>query len=294
MKKIRRLRRKKQKKFIIITSLSLLLFLCVGYAAFQTNLNITAKGNIKQRKGYEILQEICNTEIGNGLYKDIYEDGRCIYKGSNPDNYIIFNNETWRILSVEADKTIKIIKNESIGNMSWDMSGSSSWSRPSDLNTYLNNAYLDMIITNKNKIVNHSWNIGNFDIYGNENFSESINNENQIQINAKVGLISATEYIRTNSDNNGCGNFILNEANFSDCKNTNWIYSIAHGNQFWTISVLSDINGPSLRVMSINSEGMIEEMFPNSSFSIFPVTYISSDAILSGTGTESNPYIITN
>lgn len=50
MRKIGKYRRKKQKK-IIITSLSLLLFLCVGYAAFQTNLSIIAKGNIKQKKG---------------------------------------------------------------------------------------------------------------------------------------------------------------------------------------------------------------------------------------------------
>lgn len=78
MRKIGKYRRKKQKKIIIITSLSLLLFLCVGYAAFQTNLSIIAKGNIKQKKGYEILQELCNTETGDGLYKDIYENNRCI------------------------------------------------------------------------------------------------------------------------------------------------------------------------------------------------------------------------
>lgn len=78
MRKIGKYRRKKQNKKIIITSLSLLLFLCVGYAAFQTNLSIIAKGNIKQKKGYEILQELCNTETGDGLYKDIYENNRCI------------------------------------------------------------------------------------------------------------------------------------------------------------------------------------------------------------------------
>lgn len=92
------------------------------------------------------------------------------YKGSNPDNYIIFNNEIWRILSAEADKTIKIIKNESIDNMSWDMSGSSYWSKPSDLNSYLNNEYLDTITTNQDKIVNYSWNIGKINIYGSEDF----------------------------------------------------------------------------------------------------------------------------
>ena len=294
MKRLSRLKRKKQKKMIIVSVLSLLLFLCVGYAAFQTNLSIIAKGNIKQKKGYEILQELCNTETGDGLYKDIYENNRCIYKGSNPDNYIIFNNEIWRILSVEADKTIKIIKNESIDNMSWDMSGSNYWSRPSDLNSYLNNEYLDTITTNQDKIVNYSWNIGEINIYVDEDFFEQINNEKQIQTNAKIGLISATEYIRTNSNNIMCGNFILNDANFSECINTNWVYSMAQGSQFWTISVVEYLNGPSARAISIDSVGLLGERSSKTPYSIFPVTYLSSEITLSGNGTEQTPYTITN
>ena len=54
MKKIRRYRRKKQKKLIIIGSMSLLLFLCVGYAAFSTNLSLKAKGNIKERTDFYV------------------------------------------------------------------------------------------------------------------------------------------------------------------------------------------------------------------------------------------------
>ncbi len=46
-RKIGRRKRKNQKKILIISSLSLLLFLCVGYAAFSTQLTMSAKGNIK-------------------------------------------------------------------------------------------------------------------------------------------------------------------------------------------------------------------------------------------------------
>ncbi len=44
---MRRRKRRKQRKIIIISSLILLFIITVGYAAFQTNINITAKGNIK-------------------------------------------------------------------------------------------------------------------------------------------------------------------------------------------------------------------------------------------------------
>ena len=57
MRKIRRYKRKRQKKMIIILSLSLLIILTVGYAAFSTNLSITAKGNIKEYTTEDYVQD---------------------------------------------------------------------------------------------------------------------------------------------------------------------------------------------------------------------------------------------
>ena len=41
------------------------------------------------------------------------------YIGSNPNNYITYNDEVWRIIGV-FDGRIKIIRNDSLGNMYWD------------------------------------------------------------------------------------------------------------------------------------------------------------------------------
>ena len=57
-------------------------------------------------------QDVEVVTSGDGLYEDQYEDGRYIYRGSNPDNYIRFNNELWRIIAKEADGTYKIIRDE--------------------------------------------------------------------------------------------------------------------------------------------------------------------------------------
>ena len=51
-------------------------------------------------------------ESGDGLYEDSYESGRYIYRGTNPNNYIEFNNELWRIIAKETDGTYKIIRND--------------------------------------------------------------------------------------------------------------------------------------------------------------------------------------
>ena len=124
-----RKKRSRNKKIVIISTMCLLLCLCVGYAAFQTDLNIKAKGNIKYQKAAEILRKFCTTKSGDGLYKDIYEDGRCIYKGANPNNYLLFNDELWRIVSVESDNTIKIVKLNGIKKLSWDIGGENENSR---------------------------------------------------------------------------------------------------------------------------------------------------------------------
>ena len=77
---------------------------------------------------------------GSGLYEDEYEDGRYIYRGNYVDNYIIFNNEEWRILSLEKDGTLKIIRQQAVSNsiygtMQWG--GNNTWAI-SKINTYLN------------------------------------------------------------------------------------------------------------------------------------------------------------
>ena len=87
---------------------------------------------------------------------DSYDNIR--YTGLKPNNYITFNNETWRIIGVfnvyneetnKYERLIKIVRGSSLGNYSWDTSESSinsgyginEWSQ-ADLMIELNNDYL--------------------------------------------------------------------------------------------------------------------------------------------------------
>ena len=70
MRKIGKYRRKKQKKLLIVGSLSLLLFLCASYAAFNTNLNLKAKGNIKEKS--RVIQAWSNTDQTD-FHSDYYK-----------------------------------------------------------------------------------------------------------------------------------------------------------------------------------------------------------------------------
>ena len=84
-------------------------------------------------------------------------NGNYRYYGSNPNNYVTFNDETWRIIGAfnnvddgtgKKETRLKIIRNESIGDYSWDSSASTinsgygvnDWSK-ADLMTELNTLY---------------------------------------------------------------------------------------------------------------------------------------------------------
>ena len=84
---------------------------------------------------------------GEGLKKDNTSDQNIRYYGSNPNNYVRFNNELWRIIGVFGNN-VKLIRSEKLGDLSWDSSESSinggggvnEWSQ-ADLKNYLNTMY---------------------------------------------------------------------------------------------------------------------------------------------------------
>ena len=95
----------------------------------------------------EYLYNNEETRTNNGLKKDNTPDQNIRYYGSNPNNYVSFNNELWRIVGVFGNN-VKLIRSETLGKLSWDSSASSvnsgggvnEWSQ-ADLKNYLNTMY---------------------------------------------------------------------------------------------------------------------------------------------------------
>ena len=231
---------------------------------------------------------------GDGLYKDEYEDGRYIYKGANPNNYITFNNELWRIMSVEKDGTIKIIR-KTIVKKAWDESKSNNWARPATLNTYLNGEYLSTITTNQDKIVSHNWSIGSV-THDNKDLTAQIAVENGKTWNGKVALMTASEYLRSNTNKAQCGTFQLNNDNYQICIRTNYLDNIIPSNKLlWTLSARGDSDDPNSSVWGVSSNGRFYSSTVHTTYNYFvPALYLTSDIGLKGDGSQANPYTIGN
>ena len=168
-----------------------------GYKCIGTNDNL-ACGQVESitlpLNGKEYIEKLYNNELSrieNGLKKDNTEDENIRYYGSNPNNYVSFNNELWRIIGV-FENNVKLVRSEKLGNLSWDSSESSvnsgwgvnEWSQ-SDLKNYLNTMYYGgtsvtcyngennqtktcptntLDETSKSLIDNHTWNTGAIDV----------------------------------------------------------------------------------------------------------------------------------
>ena len=154
-----------------------------------TKENAEVKEITKPTYGMKATEYITNLleYDGEGLKIDNTPDQNIRYYGANPNNYVRFNNELWRIIGVFGNN-VKLIRSEKIGNLSWDSSKSSinggfgvnEWSQ-SDLKNYLNTMYYGgtsvtcynrqnnqtttcpankLDNTSKSLIDNHTWNTG--------------------------------------------------------------------------------------------------------------------------------------
>ena len=168
-----------------------------GYKCIGTNDNL-ACGQVESitlpLNGKEYIEKLYNNELSrieNGLKKDNTEDQNIRYYGSNPNNYVSFNNELWRIIGV-FENNVKLVRSEKLGNLSWDSSESSvnegwgvnEWSQ-ADLKNYLNTMYYGGTTvtcfgdwkntttpcptgtideTSKSLIDYHTWNTGAIDV----------------------------------------------------------------------------------------------------------------------------------
>lgn len=108
---------------------------------------------IPQLSGVETILALYTEDSTNLAYD---EAGNLRYIGANPNNYVSFNNELWRIIGVfsvddgngNVEQRLKLIRSESIGGYSWDSSASginngygvNEWSQ-ADVMKLLNGGY---------------------------------------------------------------------------------------------------------------------------------------------------------
>ena len=269
-----------------------------------------------------------NTTQGQGqIINEPSTDYR--YEGKDPNNYVLFNNELWRIIGVFSNNThgqsgylTKIIRNDSIGGYAWDKNDKNNWSA-SSLKTILNNLYynqkngtsdascyfysttvkgncdfskIGLDDYSKNMIQTVAWKLGgrvdneaNANTFYNAERGTTVYGSNVKTVSANIGLMYPSDF----------GYSVL----ASDCSRTNRLYDygncstnswlLKNGNE-WTLTHGTKYSNLVFHIAGSGS--LYDNVYmsgTNGGILVRPVVYLKSNVyITSGDGSISNPYVL--
>lgn len=230
------------------------------------------------------------------LYRD--DHGNIRYYGANPNNYVSFNYELWRIIGV-VDGKVKIIRSESIGDKIWASNNINNWDN-SDLKSYLNGDYYNQIDnTYKNMIANTTFYLGGPSYsdksstardYYNAERSNQVYNGNPITTKQYIGLMYASDY--GYAAGSSCSSTPLYDE-YTNCKNNN--YLLPTNDEYYSITQTPYSDQQSAIAVISNWSGSV--LYPSGYISFpeptYPVLYLTSRTqITGGSGTQSSPFTL--
>ena len=228
------------------------------------------------------------------------------YIGANPNNYVTFNNELWRIIGVftvedgngNTEQRIKIVRNEKLSsNIAWDSNGVNEWSTAT-LNTYLNGDYYNGLDdTSKNMVADTKYYLGGSSAYDNLKGEDYYNFERGTTVysgrstswNGKIALMYPSDYSYTYAL--GVDNTCYTDG--YDCdgssgKTNGWIYNTNSNSSQWLLSPDS-VN--SHFAFYLDGAGYVYRYNVPDSNGVRPSLYLVSNIkIDSGDGSEQSPY----
>ena len=244
-------------------------------------------------------------------------DGNVRYMGADPNNYVSFNNELWRIIGVfdvastyngPTEKRLKIIRNDSIGNMAWDSNNTNDWSKASS-QTHLNGTYFNSLTSEAKGLIGDAvWNLGGTasytsasnglpsHFYGYERGTTVYSGRPTYWV-GKIGLMYPSDYGYATSGGSTTNRasclakemYNWDSSSYSDCKNNDYLYNSSYR---WTITPSSS---NSYRVFNVYAAGYVGYYDASSSNrSVSPVLYLKSTVqITGGEGTSENPFTLS-
>lgn len=271
------------------------------------------------------LYDIEDFRIEDGLKKDNTSDANIRYEGANPNNYVKFNDELWRIIGVFGNN-VKIVRKDTSNQMEYknlgdedvafdgfDMNlwGPAKWGPDSNslqdypgsnvLKYLTNTVYSSINAKSKLMIENKIWNIGmipkatttTVDFYNAERGSKvSANTTINFQDVYVVSQPTWQGYIAipylTDLTYSSSEEVCQNDFNNTKCFNNNWLA----GYETWTLSP-ADTLTEIWHIKSTTDNIYASVGSTRFQCKVFPTLYLkNSISIVSGLGTETDSYVL--
>ena len=232
----------------------------------------------------------CSTdEIGNtGTAYDCTVDNNLRYIGNNSNNYVLFNNELWRIMgwmnniddeTGKKETRMKLVKNGyAYTGTAFDSNNVNDYST-STLKTTLNGTYYNNLSTDaKNMIEDAVWNLGGTPNDDSSTASQFYSAERGTTTysghattwTGKVGLMYPSDYGYATAGGSTTSRasclakelYNWDSSSYSDCKNNDYLFDSSHWQ--WTITPYS---GDSHDVFNVYYRGHVDSYTANGTYS---------------------------
>ena len=215
--------------------------------------------------------------LGTNAVVDTSDSEQTFITGTDPNNYIWYSGKLWRAVSVDpSDNTIKLITNNAVSSSFYD--DTTAIFSTSDIKEWLNDTTIDGFLGNLREPekfikIDSVWNA--------TQTSETTKPPKTTMITSAVGLLNAYEYTMSYNNTTFDKGYLNNEQAW-------WIMT-SISNEVVQVAGLSDNTAiSSMKILGDKNEA--EELSLYSS-GIRPVINLQSSVeIVSGTGTESDPY----
>ena len=250
---------------------------------------------------------------GDGLYKSTLTDGgepTYYYKGNVENNYVSFANQTWRVVRINEDRSIRLIMEDGINDNTTKTFNRTKRDQYkyfyySESNVdggamkILNDWYNANLATYDSKIATstycesartkfdkNGWSSGNASMEITKNYVPNFScptdaNGYGIIVNQKIGLITLDEAamagvpMRTGTQTNNTNTYLHN------------------GTDYWTMSPAGVYDNVSLAyVWFIESDGFIQYRNVNSYLVLRPIISLNPDVVVTGTGESGNMWVV--
>lgn len=234
----------------------------------------------------KLLENVVTSE--SGLYK--IEDGY-VFKGDKVKNYITFFGQDYRIMSVDENGILKLVKAESeINSRIWDNKYNTEIGYSYGKNIYKDSDILTQLLSDYNNVKKISTDakkhvVAYDSCIGKRSSTDySINKKidcSDVLEKQVISLINVSDYAMASTDPD------CNSIKSRACKNYNYLSDISLSG--WTLNSLTD----NTYEIFYLSDGLIEITNANSYVEYSIVIYIDGNELYtSGNGTSTDPYII--
>ena len=259
---------------------------------------------------YKIYEKSKTNEDG------VYNENGYRYEGVDPNNYIQMEKsdrttEMWRIIGLFPDGASgeEVIRVRKVGyeKVAYDSNKTNHWPNTTLYTTLLSTYSL----TNYKNTVNYKMYLGTSNKYNSYVLADYYDMERMLNGKGMAGATSKASYSSTTTFNGSVGLMYpsdygyavlasdcartikpLNYHETSKCYDNNWLYHRTDDFQLLLTPIALAVN----LISAVSTEGYVTLYgdFVTDSGLASPVMALKSDVVVTGSGTQSDPYVMTN